>query len=126
MDAEISPGRKQHILRLIALACFAAGFLYYLQLVFSLKEFVWDVIWLVYFGAIEWIVDPLWKKVKFWKRLLLALGALAVLLALILWLVQAAKQFGIDQAYAVLIPWFVMGAGFLAWSLLLRAGTEPG
>ncbi len=125
-DPEIAPGRKRHILRLIALACFAAGFLYYLQLAFPMKEFIWDVIWLVYIGAIEWIADPLWKKVKFWKRLLLALGAAAALLALVLWLAGATKQYGIDPSYAVLVPWFVLGFSFLAWSLLIRTEASPG
>jgi hypothetical protein len=125
MGLPIAPGKKKHILRLLALVAIGAGFLNYIQLSVPLKDFIWDIVWLILIGAAEWVADPLLGKLKFWKRLLLGLGAVAVILPLTFWLIHLAKQYGINQFYIAPFPWFLMGFGLLVWSLLISTDTLP-
>jgi hypothetical protein len=125
MQKELDPKRKPHLLRLLALASFGAGFLTYLQLMFPLKGLAWDFIWLVLITTVEWIADPLWKNVKMWKRVLVAVGALAVVLAFTAGLLRVTRQFGVNQFYVAPTPWFLTGFIFLIWSLLIHADTLP-
>jgi hypothetical protein len=125
MQKEIDPKRKAHLMRFLALASFGAGFLTYLQLMFPLKGLIWEFIWLLFLGGVEWIAEPLWENIKMWKRILVGVGAIAVVLAFTAGLLRVTRQFGVNQFYVAPTPWFLTGFIFLVWSLLIHTNALP-
>jgi hypothetical protein len=125
MTAVVEPAKRKRILRLLSLACVGAGCLTYIQNEIPLKDFLWDFAWLLYLGLVEWIGEPLWKQIKFWKRLLWGLSVAAVVIAATLGLLRLARQNGVNESYLAFLPWFLCGSGLLVWSLLIRDERLP-
>jgi hypothetical protein len=125
MDFKADIYRKRRNFRRLAMVCFGAGLLTYIQISLPIKGLGWDFIWLVYLGLAESVTEPFTKNLKAAKRVLSLLAGVILLIGFFAGLMQVGKMFGINQALLMMVPWFAAGFVFLTWSFRMHEDTLP-